>query len=69
LTLFENSPPQYFVDFMDSAEGARLVAAFCKIIDPQLRRSIVRMVKRVADSMQPKASDDIPQLREPADNT
>jgi transcriptional regulator with XRE-family HTH domain len=65
LTFFENSPPQTFVDFMDSAEGARLVAAFCKIIDPELRRSIVRVVKRVADSIQPKASDDGVQLKEP----
>jgi transcriptional regulator with XRE-family HTH domain len=63
LTRFENSPPQYFVDFMDSAEGPPLVAAFCKIVDPELRRSIVRMIKSV--SMQFQASDDVPQLKKP----
>ena len=63
LTRFENSLPQYFVDFMDSAEGAPLVAAFCKIVDPELRRNIVRMVKSA--SMQFKASDDVLQLKKP----
>jgi transcriptional regulator with XRE-family HTH domain len=67
LTRFENSPPQYFVDFMDSAEGPPLVAAFCQIVDPELRRSIVHMVKRV--SMQSKASDDVPQLKKPGKRT
>jgi transcriptional regulator with XRE-family HTH domain len=60
-TRFENSPPQYFVDLMDLAEGPPLVAAFCKIVDPKLRRNIVRMVKSV--SIQLQASDDVLQLK------
>jgi transcriptional regulator with XRE-family HTH domain len=55
---FENGLPQYFVDFMGSAEGARLVEAFGKITDPNLRRDIARAVKNVANCMQPKASTD-----------
>src|SRR5258707_1389269 len=54
----ENSLPQYFVDFMRSEEGARLVEAFAKITDRDMRRSIVRMVSRLADSMQGGAPDD-----------
>jgi transcriptional regulator with XRE-family HTH domain len=57
-THFEDSPPQYFVDFMDSPEGARLVEAFGKITDPERRRDIARAVKNVANRLQPKAADD-----------
>jgi transcriptional regulator with XRE-family HTH domain len=63
LTLIENKLPQYFVDFMHSAEGAQLVAAFSRITDPELRRSIVHMIKNI--SMRSKPSDDVPQLKEP----
>jgi transcriptional regulator with XRE-family HTH domain len=52
LTRFENSPPQYFVDFMSSAEGARLVEAFGKITDPERRRNIARALKNVLNRMQ-----------------
>jgi transcriptional regulator with XRE-family HTH domain len=63
LRRFKNQLPQYFVDFMHSAEGAQLGAAFSQITDPGLRRSIVRMVEKV--SMQFKASDDALQLKKP----
>jgi transcriptional regulator with XRE-family HTH domain len=63
---FEDSMPQYVVDFMGSAEGARLVEVFIKITDRDMRRDIMRMVKNVADSMQPKASNDFVQVNEPA---
>jgi len=62
---FENSLPQYFVDFMGSAEGARLVKAFGKITDRDMRRAIVRMVRSAADSVQSKAPDDMLQVTEP----
>jgi transcriptional regulator with XRE-family HTH domain len=52
LTRFENSPPQYFVDFMSSAEGARLVEAFSKITDPERRRNIARSLKNILNCMQ-----------------
>jgi transcriptional regulator with XRE-family HTH domain len=48
LTRSENQLPQYFVDFMHSPEGAQLVIAFAQIMDREMRRSIVHMVKRAA---------------------
>lgn len=62
-THHENGLPQYIVDFMGSAEGARLAAAFGKITDPDVRRDIARMVTSVADSMQPKASNRCPTIQ------
>ncbi len=74
--LFEGalgSPPsasgmQDIVDFMESEEGVRFVAAFCRITDRKMRRGIARLAGRIADRMQPKASAELAQLREPANN-
>jgi transcriptional regulator with XRE-family HTH domain len=63
---FESSLPQYFTDFMRSEQGARLVKAFSTITDRDMRRSIVRMVRSLAESMQGGAPEDVVQLREPA---
>lgn len=61
----ENTLPDYIVDVMRSPEGVRLVQAFIKITDPNVRRDIVRMVNSIADSVQPKSAD-ILQFKEPA---
>jgi transcriptional regulator with XRE-family HTH domain len=80
--LFEDAPepspgeggmPQDMIDFMESEEGVRFVAAFMGITDRKMRRGIARLTGRIADGMQPKASAELLQLREwvdePADNT
>jgi transcriptional regulator with XRE-family HTH domain len=76
--LFEDAPgsspgesgmPQDIIDFMESPEGVRLVGAFERITDPKMRRGIARLAGRIADTMQPEASADLLQFKEPADNT
>jgi transcriptional regulator with XRE-family HTH domain len=80
--LFEDAPeaspgeggmPQDIIDFMESEEGVRFVAAFSRITDRKVRRGIARLVGRAADYVQPKASADVLQFRdtsdEPAGNT
>ena len=75
--LFEGAPgsspgvggmPQDIVDFMESEEGVRFVAAFRGITDRKMRRGIARLAGRIADGMQPKASAQLAQLKEPVDN-
>jgi transcriptional regulator with XRE-family HTH domain len=51
------SASRYFADLMCSAEGTRLVEAFGKITDPDVRRDIARMVSSIADSLQSKKAD------------
>ena len=63
----ESGMPQYIVDFMESPEGARFVAAFSRITDRKMRRGIARLTGRIAEGMQPKASADVLQLKEPVD--
>jgi hypothetical protein len=41
--------PQDVVDFMESEEGMRFVAAFMGITDRKMRRGIVRLTSRIAD--------------------
>jgi transcriptional regulator with XRE-family HTH domain len=78
--LFEDAPgpspveggmPQDMIDFIESEEGVRFVAAFERITDRKMRRGIARLAGRIAEGMQPKAS--VLQLREwvdePADKT
>ncbi len=74
--LFEGAPgsspgeggmPQDIVDFMESPEGARFVAAFGRIADRKIRRGIARLAGRIAEGMQPKASAQLLQFREPVD--
>jgi transcriptional regulator with XRE-family HTH domain len=47
---------QDIIDFMESPEGVRVVAAFSRITDPKMRRGIARLAGRIAEHMQPKAS-------------
>jgi transcriptional regulator with XRE-family HTH domain len=63
----EGGMPQEIVDFMESEEGVRFVAAFERIADRKMRRGIVRLAGRIADHAQSEASADILQFREPAD--
>jgi hypothetical protein len=69
----ESGMPQDIVDFMESPEGVRFVAAFRSITDRKVRRGIARLANRIADGMQPEASADVLQLKEaaeePAGNT
>jgi hypothetical protein len=65
----DSGMPQDIIDFMESPEGVRFVVAFSGITDRKLRRSIARLVNRIADGMQPKASAVLLQLKEPIDNT
>jgi len=76
--LFEDAPeaspgesgmPQDIIDFMESEEGVRFVAAFCRITDRNMRRGIARLTGRIAEGMQPKASAELLQFKEPADKT
>ena len=56
--LFEDTPassprdsgmPQEIIDFMESEEGARFVAAFSRITDRKVRRGIARLANRIAE--------------------
>ncbi len=64
----ESGIPQDIIDFMESPEGARFVAAFSRIADPKVRRGIGRMVSRIADHVQAGVSGDVLQFKEPSDN-
>src|SRR4051812_21794376 len=57
--------PQDIVDFMESEEGMRFVAAFERITDRKMRRGIVRLASRIADHVQPKAAAELLQFNEP----
>jgi transcriptional regulator with XRE-family HTH domain len=54
--LFEGAPgssvhegmPQDIIDFVESPEGVRVVAAFERITDPKMRRGIARLATRIA---------------------
>ncbi|MEA2943358.1 MAG: hypothetical protein QOD09_3887 [Bradyrhizobium sp.] len=59
--------PQDIVDFMESEEGIRFVAAFERITDRKMRRGIVRLTSRIADHVQPNASAELLQFEEPVD--
>jgi transcriptional regulator with XRE-family HTH domain len=63
----QSGMPQDVVDFMESPEGVRLVAAFERIADPKMRRGIARLADRIADHMQPKAMAELLQLEQPTD--
>ena len=45
----ENGMPQDIIDFMESPEGVRFVAAFGGITDPKIRRGIARLAGRIAE--------------------
>jgi transcriptional regulator with XRE-family HTH domain len=63
----ESGMPQDIIDFMESEEGVRFVAAFCRITDRKVRRGIARLANRIADYTQPKASADVLQFRDMSD--
>jgi len=63
----ESGVPQDIIDFMESPEGVRFVAAFGRIADRKVRRGIARLADRIADHMQPRAMADILQLKRPTD--
>jgi transcriptional regulator with XRE-family HTH domain len=62
----ETTMPQDIVDFMESPEGGRFVAAFSRIADRKVRRGIARLVDRIADHVQPKAMAELLQFKEPS---
>jgi transcriptional regulator with XRE-family HTH domain len=45
----ESGMPQDIVDFMESDEGVRFVAAFSRITDRKMRRGIARLAGRIAE--------------------
>ena len=45
----ERGMPQDMIDFMESEEGVRFVAAFSRITDRKMRRGIVRLAGRIAE--------------------
>jgi transcriptional regulator with XRE-family HTH domain len=60
--LFEGAPglshgeggmPQDIIDFMQSEDGIRLAAAFSRITDWKMRRSIARLANRIAEDARP----------------
>ena len=65
----ESSMPRDILDFLESEEGARLVAAFSRIRRRGMRQGIVRLASRIAEGMQPRAAGQLLQLKEPADST
>jgi transcriptional regulator with XRE-family HTH domain len=65
--LVESGMPRTIIDFMESSEGVRFVAAFGRITDPKMRRGIARLTSSIADGMQPKASAELLQFKRPTD--
>jgi transcriptional regulator with XRE-family HTH domain len=47
----ESGMPQDIVDFMESEEGVRFVAAFRRITDRKMRRGIARLAGRIAEQV------------------
>jgi len=45
----ESGMPQDIIDFMESEEGVRFVAAFSRITDRKMRRGIARLAGRIAE--------------------
>ena len=67
----ESGMPQDIIDFMESEEGIRFVAAFSRITDRKMRRGITRLASRIAENVQPKAMAELLQFKgpdEPAGN-
>jgi hypothetical protein len=63
----ESAMPQDIIDFMESPEGIRFVAAFSRITDRKVRRGIARLASRIADHMQSKAMAELLRFNEPSD--
>jgi transcriptional regulator with XRE-family HTH domain len=48
---FEGGMSQDVIDFMESEEGVRVVAAFSRITDRKMRRGIARLANRIAEQV------------------
>ena len=48
---FEGGMSQDMIDFMESEEGVRFVAAFSRITDRKMRRGIARLAGRIAEQV------------------
>jgi transcriptional regulator with XRE-family HTH domain len=46
---YQGGMPQDVIDFMESEEGVRFVAAFSRITDRKMRRGIARLANRIAE--------------------
>jgi transcriptional regulator with XRE-family HTH domain len=64
----EGGMPQDMIDFLESPEGVRFVAAFSRITDRKKRRGIARLAGRIAEHVQAKVSADVLQFKQPDDD-
>jgi transcriptional regulator with XRE-family HTH domain len=64
----DSDMPRDIIDFMESPEGVRFVAAFSRITDRKMRRGIARLASRIAGYMQSKAPANVLQFKEPPGN-
>jgi transcriptional regulator with XRE-family HTH domain len=64
---FEGGMSQEIIDFMESEEGVRFVAAFERIADRKVRRGIVRLAGSIADHIQLQAPAELLQFKAPAE--
>jgi transcriptional regulator with XRE-family HTH domain len=64
----EGGMPQDMIDFLESPEGVRFVAAFSRITDRKMRRGIARLAGRIAEYVQAKVPGDVLQFKEPSDD-
>src|SRR3954454_20531438 len=62
-SVFESDIPQDMMDFVESPEGVRFVAAYSKITDPKVRRGIARLTGRIADYAQSTPMGELLQFR------
>jgi transcriptional regulator with XRE-family HTH domain len=63
----ESGMPQDIIDFMESEEGVRFVAAFMGITDRKMRRGIARLTGRIAEHVQAGVSGEVLQFKERSD--
>jgi transcriptional regulator with XRE-family HTH domain len=52
----EDPSNAYVVDFLSTAEGLQLNRAFSAIKDPKLRKTVIDLVERIANSAEPAAT-------------
>lgn len=61
----EQTMPKYFVEFMGTAQGQRLVEAFAKLSDKNVRSNLVRLVESIADTSPPAQHPSRPERKRP----
>jgi transcriptional regulator with XRE-family HTH domain len=59
----ESGMTQDIIDFMESEEGVRFVAAFSRITDRKVRRGIARLTGRIAEHVQAGVSGEVVQFK------